>query len=97
MRIWVRFRPFEFPSVRPCGVPLSPEKAGDVLAAVESFFEPSVAGESCSLRPVFFSVAKCTHRFYGYNVSTALTVRVVGMVVLCVSDTSRTLWLAGDA
>ena len=77
--LWVRFRPFESPLARLRGVPLSPEKAGEVLAAVESFLEPSVAGEFSSLRAaVFFSVAKCTHRFYRCIVSTALTARYVG-------------------
>ena len=79
IRRWVRFRPFEFPSPRLRGVPLSPEKAGEVFAAVESFLEPSVAGEFNSLRgAVFFSVAKCTQRFYRCIVSTALTARYVG-------------------
>jgi hypothetical protein len=76
--LWARFRPFESPLARLVGVPLSPEKAGEVFAAVESFLEPSVAGEFSSLRAGFFSVAKCTHRFCECNVSTALTARYVG-------------------
>jgi hypothetical protein len=78
-------------------VPLSPEKAGEVLAAVESFLEPSVAGESKLLRAEFFSVAKCTHLFYKRDVSMASTSRGVQIVVLCVSDTSHTLWPVDDA
>ena len=78
IRRWVRFRPFKLPSARLRGVPLSPEKAGEVSAAVVPFPERSVAGEFSSLRAVFFSVAKCTHRFWRYNVSTALTARYVG-------------------
>lgn len=90
MRLCVRFRPLESPSVKLRGVSLSPENAGDVLAAVELFFEPSVAGEWTSLRPAFFSVAKCTHLFLD-DVSKVLVADSVEVVVLCVSDTSRTL------
>lgn len=96
MRLCVRFRPFEFPSVRLRGVSLSPENAGDVLAAVELFFEPSVAGEWTSLRLPFFSVAKCTHLFLD-NVSEVSVSHSVEVAVLCVSGTSRTLWLVDDA
>jgi hypothetical protein len=78
-------------------VPLSPEKAGDVLAAVESFLDPSVAGESELLRPGFFSVAKCTHLFYERDVSTSSTARSIEIIILCVSDRSHMLWPADDA
>jgi hypothetical protein len=77
IRLWARFRPVGFPSARLRGVPLSPEKAGEVLAAVDSFLEASVAGESTPLRAVFFSVAKCTQRFCKHNVSKTVTARHV--------------------
>jgi hypothetical protein len=68
MRLWVLLRelpfPFEVPFARLCGVALSPEKAGDVLAAVDWFLEPLVAGESTSSRfGAFRPVAKWTHLF----------------------------------
>jgi len=96
IRLWVRFRPFEFPSARLRGVPLSPENAGEVLAAVESFLEASVAGESNPLRVVFFSVAKCTQRFCKHMVSKTINPRSRRWRILYVSGMFRMLWLVDD-